>query len=392
MSDNPVFESHHVIEQEAFRRSALLQALSKQGLFDLNSPRNLLNLPDDPALAKQLGISPHPGGPLGEYSRGVRGQLAELENSADGKSAMRGDRAAAQRVALQVQELSDTLKTGMINGDLHSNTPQGMTRERANEGIKRFFGNLDDYKQIHATQIAEVGKMGPAETQWAGVTRSEARVNTALDAIEQPGVKAIKGDAAAGKQSLGTAIAEANQAKRLPLSEALELRLRGGFPKEMPPTVLRPPVVPKTGGTVVEGGAIPDVESPRGSTPGQGRAMRVVGAAGVALMAYDFVTTGHRVLELRTQGNEVAAQSAQTHFIGRNAGGLIGGIGAGFAYGAIVGSETGPGAIITGVIGAGIGAYLGERWAAQKDIDRVYNQTDGDLNTWSRNPTDPKGE
>lgn len=392
MPDTPVFQSHHVIEQAAYERSRLLQALSRQGMFDLHGPRNLLNLPADQALAAKLGLSPHPGGPLGEYSEGVRLKLVRLEQSADGQAALRGDKAAALRVAGQVGELTDTLKTGLINGDLHSNTPQGMTRERANEGIKRFFGNLDDYKQTHAMQIAEVGKMGPVETQWAGVTRSEAKVTAVLDAIEQPGMKAVKGDAVAGKQSLGTAIADANKANRLPVSEAFEVRLRASFPKEMPPTLFRPPAMPRSGGPVVEGGAIPDVERPRGATAGQGRAARVVGAAGVALMAYDFVTTGHRVVELRAQGNETAAQSAQTHFIGRNAGGLIGGIGAGFVYGAIAGSETGPGALITGVIGAGVGAYLGERWAAQKDIERVYTQNDRSGNTWSRDPTDPKGE
>lgn len=80
MAETPVFQGHHVIEQEAFARSRLLQELSRQGLFDLHAPRNLLNLPADRALAAQLGLSPHPGGPLSEYSSGVREQLAELQN------------------------------------------------------------------------------------------------------------------------------------------------------------------------------------------------------------------------------------------------------------------------------------------------------------------------
>ena len=65
MGDTPAFQGHHVIEQEAYRQSRLLRELSAQGLFDLDGPRNMLNLPQDRALAARLGLSPHPGGPLG---------------------------------------------------------------------------------------------------------------------------------------------------------------------------------------------------------------------------------------------------------------------------------------------------------------------------------------
>lgn len=385
MTDTPVFQGHHVIEQGAYARSRLLQALSQQGLFDLHGPRNLLNLPADEALAARLGLSPHPGGPLGGYSEGLQLQLRQLQQSPDGQATLRGDRAAAERMAVRVGELTDTLKTGLVNGDLVSNTPQGMTREQANRQVREFFGNLDEYRQTHSTQIAEIGRMPAQEARWAGVTRSEGNVTAALDAIEQPGAKPVAGDVAAGRQSLGTAIAQANEAGRLPLSEPIEVRLRAAFPAEMPPTLARPPALPEVRGPLPEGGTPPET-----GTPGSSRAVRVVGAAGVALMAYDFVTTGHRVLELRAEGNEAAAASAQTHWVGRNAGGVIGGIGAGFLYGAVAGSETGPGALVTGLIGAGVGAYLGERWADQRDVDRVFTQTDRNGNDWSRNPADPQ--
>jgi hypothetical protein len=386
MADTPVFQGHHLIEQAAFARSELLQALSEQGLFDLHGPRNILNLPADQALATRLGVSPHPGGPLGGYSEGVRLQLQRLQESVDGQAALDGDRAAAQRMAVRVGELTDTLKTGLVNGDLVSNTPQGMTREQANRQVREFFGNLDEYRQTHATQIAEIGRMPAQEARWAGVTRSQGNVTAALDAIEQPGAKPVAGDLAAGRQSLGTAIAQANEAGRLPVSEPLELRLRAAFPTETPPTLVRPPALPEVRGPLLEGGAAPE-----GVAPGSSRAVRVVGAAGVALMAYDFVDTGHRMMTLRADGNEAAAASAQTHWVGRNACGVLGGIGAGFLYGAVAGSETGPGALVTGLIGAGVGAYLGERWADQKDVERVFTQTDRNGNAWTRNPEDPQG-
>lgn len=391
MAETPVFQGHHVIEQDAYRQSRLLRELSKQDLFDLHAPRNLLNLPADRALAAQLDLSPHPGGPLGEYSRGVREQLAELEQTPDGRAALRGDRAAAERVATRVGELTDTLKTGLVNGDLHSNTPQGMTREQTNARIREFFGDIDGYRQTHATQIAEIGRMPAQEARWVGVTRSEGNVAATLDAIEQPGVKPVAGDPAAGRQSLGTAVAQANEAGRLPLSEPMEVRLRATFPQEMPPTLVRAPAMPEARGTLMEGGTMPDVDTPRSGAPGSGRALRVVGAAGVALMAYDFVSTGHRVLELRAQGNDAAAEAAGTRFVGRNAGGLLVGFGAGFAYGAATGSWTGPGALVSGVIGGGVGAYLGDKWADQKQLEQIYTQTDVNGNAWTRDPADPQG-
>ena len=386
MADTPVFQGHHVIEQDAFTRSRLLQELSRQGLFDVDAARNMLNLPADRALATRLGVSSHPGGPLGDYSNGVRQQLNELQATPDGQAALRGDRAAAERVSVRVGELTDTLKTGLVNGDLVTNTPQGMTREQANTQIRNFFGDVDGYRQSHAGQVADIGRMAEQEARWAAVTRSEGNVTAALDAIEQPGVKPVAGDPAAGRQSLGAAVAQANEAGRLPVSEPLELRLRATFPQEMPPTLARPSVIPEAPGTVVEGGT-----REAAVAPGSSRAVRVVGAAGVALMAYDFVATGHRVLELRADGNAAAAASAETHFIGRNVGGVMGGIGAGFLYGAAAGSETGPGAIVTGLVGAGVGAYLGERWAQQRDVERVFTQTDRNGNDWTRNPEDPQG-
>lgn len=385
MADTPAFQGHHVIEQAAYARSPLLRALSEQGLFDLHGPRNILNLPADQTLAARLGLSPHPGGPLNGYSDGLDLQLRRLQQTPDGQATLRGDRAAAERMALRVGELTDTLKVGLVNGDLVSNTPQGMTPEQANARIRTFFGDVDGYRQNHAGQIAELRTMQPSEARWAAITQSERNVGLALDAIQQPGSSTLS-ERWGGRPSLGMAVAEANQAGRLPISDPLAVRLQAAFPREMPPTFVRAPALPEAG-ALPEGGAVRE----SGTAPGGGRAMRVAGAAGVALMAYDFVTTGHRVVELRAQGNEAAAASAETHFVGRNVGGVIGGVGAGFLYGAAVGSETGPGALVTGLIGAGVGAYLGERWADQQDVARVFTQTDRNGNDWSRDPADPNG-
>ena len=88
MSDTPIFQGHHIIEQQAFRDSPLLRKLSSFGLFDLDDPRNMLNLPADRALAAQLGVSPHRGGPFGGYSTGLRDALDDLADTVDGQAVL----------------------------------------------------------------------------------------------------------------------------------------------------------------------------------------------------------------------------------------------------------------------------------------------------------------
>ncbi len=392
MSDTPVFQGHHVIEQAAYGRSELLQVLSERGLFELHGPRNILNLPADKALAAQMGLSPHPGGPLGAYTDELAAALERLEISPDGQATLLGDEAAAQRIAARVNGLTATLKVGLVNGDLVSNTPQGMTPEQANARIRAFHGDLPGYQQRHAAQISELGRMTSAEAQWAGVTKSEGNVTLALDAIDQPGSSTLS-DRWGGRQSLGTAIADANQAGRLPLTEPTGARLRLAFAHEMPPVLARPPAVPRMPGVPGEGGIVAGegLAAEAAGVRGQISGARVLGAAGVALMAYDFTVTGHRVVQLHTQGNDTGAASAATHFVGRNAGGIAGGFLLGAGYGAATGSWTGPGALATGLVGGVAGAYLGERWAEKRDIDRVYTQPDRSGNEWTRNPEDPQG-
>ncbi|WP_372156855.1 XVIPCD domain-containing protein [Xanthomonas campestris pv. fici] len=391
MADTPVFQGHHVIEQSAFSESRLLQSLSRSGLFDLHGARNILNLPADKALAAKMGLSPHPGGPLGAYSEELANRLERLELSPDGQATLRGDQAAAQRIAARVNGLTDTLKVGLVNGDLVSNTPQGMTPQQANAKIRAFHGDLAAYQQSHAGQIADVGKMAAAEARWAGVTRSEGNVQLALDAIDQPGSSTLS-DRWGGRPSLGTAIADANQAGRLPLTESVETRLRLAFAQDMPPVLARPPAGPRLLGAPGEGGIVAGEGLAAEAAGARGlSAARVAGAAGVALMAYDFTVTGHRVVQLHTQGNDTGAASAATHFVGRNAGGIAGGFLLGAGYGAATGSWTGPGALVTGLAGGLVGGYLGERWAEKQDINRIYTQPDRSGNEWTRNPEDPQG-
>lgn len=119
--------------------------------------------------------------------------------------------------------------------------------------------------------------------------------------------------------------------------------------------------------------------------------MKAAGVAGVALLAHDFATSGHKWVELNAQGNAAGADSTAAHFMGRNVGGAVGGFIAGAGVGFATGSWTGPGALATGIGGGAVGAYLGERWADQKDIERIYTQVDPMGRTWTRDPADAEG-
>ncbi|MBH1841112.1 hypothetical protein I5W21_15825 [Stenotrophomonas maltophilia] len=145
---------------------------------------------------------------------------------------------------------------------------------------------------------------------------------------------------------------------------------------------------PPHAATVAE--AVADV-APHGMHAGINPAIKVAGVAGVALLAHDFATSGHKWIELNSQGNAAGADSTAAHFVGRNVGGAVGGFLGGAGVGLASGSWTGPGAIATGIGGGVLGAYLGERWAEQKDIERVYSQVDPMGRTWTRDAADPNG-
>ncbi|OCK45286.1 hypothetical protein BA766_19195 [Stenotrophomonas maltophilia] len=136
--------------------------------------------------------------------------------------------------------------------------------------------------------------------------------------------------------------------------------------------------------------AVADV-APHGMHAGINPAIKVAGVTGVALLAHDFATSGHKWIELNSQGNAAGADSTAAHFVGRNVGGAVGGFLGGAGVGLASGSWTGPGAIATGIGGGVLGAYLGERWAEQKDVERVYSQVDPMGRTWTRDPADPNG-
>ncbi|NYB77423.1 MAG: AHH domain-containing protein, partial [Stenotrophomonas maltophilia] len=304
MADTPVFQGHHLIEQNAFEQSQLLKSLARSGHFTLHGSDNILNLPANPALATRLGISPHSGGPLSAYSDQLKFVLDDLAETYDGRALLAKDSApdvraaAAERMAARIQNLEFTLRAGILNGDLVTNTPENMTPAEANARIRTFFADLDGYQRTHAAQIAELKTLNPTELRWRGVTHSEANVTAALDAIDQSGNSTLS-ERWGGRASLGTAIQEANQGGRLPLSEHTAARVRTAFNPEMPLTIMRPgpaTTAPELAGSAGRAGAA-EGAAEAAAARGQITGARVLGAAGVAALAVDFAITGHRVAE-----------------------------------------------------------------------------------------------
>lgn len=164
-----------------------------------------------------------------------------------------------------------------------------------------------------------------------------------------------------------------------------------GAPRGPPVAAAEPPPLPGAKGAAGAAEGAAEAMMPKGLSPSGKLMLKGAGAAGIALMAYDFASTGNKVIELRSQGNVTGAESAATHFVGRSAGGIAGGFLAGAGYGLLVGSETGPGAIVTGLVGGVVGAYAGEKWAESRDNKKIYEQTDVNGNVWKRDPADASG-
>ncbi len=189
--------------------------------------------------------------------------------------------AAAERMAARIQNLEFTLRAGILNGDLVTNTPENMTPAEANARIRTFFADLDGYQRTHAAQIAELKTLNPTELRWRGVTHSEANVTAALDAIDQSGNSTLS-ERWGGRASLGTAIQEANQGGRLPLSEHTAARVRTAFNPEMPLTIVRPgpaTTAPELAGSAGRAGAA-EGAAEAAAARGQITGARVLGGRG----------------------------------------------------------------------------------------------------------------
>jgi len=134
-------QDHHSIEQQTLKNSPLLAELQKAGKFDIHSLESRVFLPANPRLADLLGVTPHSGGPLSAYQARMLDRLNRIQMAFDGQASLEEDLAAMDRVVRRVEQLRGTVKVGLINGDLSTNTPVGSPPELTNQKV-RFSRNI----------------------------------------------------------------------------------------------------------------------------------------------------------------------------------------------------------------------------------------------------------
>ena len=311
-NNRPLFQSHHALEQQVFTNDPLLEALVDSGRFDKDAASNLINLPRDKALAHALGVSPHSGGPLGDYKNGTLQALRDLASTKDGKAALNGDEGALDQMALKVQRLSDTAQVALVNGHLHTNAGLNQTREQARALTNAFFDDPAAYASQNAAQLEAHGQAAPNARQWAVVTQTEGRIVSTLQHVQVSGQPLTRGGSPdLQRHGLAQAISDAYHGGRLTLSPGGVAMVENTLGEEAARTLR----VPRGQRGEVSMQLLMGEASARGLTR----------AGGLLTTGADAVVTARTASALMEQGNTTAAQSQIDHAVARNAGGWVGG-------------------------------------------------------------------
>lgn len=365
--NGPHFQDHHAIEQRTLARSPLLRMLADTGHFDIHAPENRIFLPADPAFAQSLGITPHSGGPIADYQIGLLQRLRRLEQTPDGMAAFNGDAAAQARISGRVEALRDTVRVGLINGDLYTNAPYGLKPDDIRPQIQSFFFNEARYSQLSAPQLQQLRSFTPIDSGWAGVTHSERRVVTTLRHIQSsPNPLTRGGGAELQRQGLSEAISGAYHGGRLSISSEGVLIVENALGKE----AADPLRVPQG----QRGFATTSILLGEASTS------QLIRSGGLLASGADAVITARRTSQLLEEGNGTAAQSELTHALARNGGGWIGGM----ATASLIGTSSFvPAAIVAG--DALLMSKAFDKGADLLDNRAIYQQTDKADVTWQFN-------
>lgn len=354
----PVFQDHHAIEQQTLERSQLLKALSDKGHFNIHAPENRIFLPANSGFAQTLGVTPHSGGPIADYQIGLQRRLRRLELSPDGAAAIAGDSDALTRVSTRVETLRDTVRVGLINGDLHTNAPLGLRADDIRPGVQNFFHNEATYGQVHAAQLQGLKGYAAVDNGWAVVTHTEGRVLSTLQHIQNVPNPLTRGGAdELQRHGLAQAISNAHSNGRLTVSTNGIAVVENTLGEE----AARPLRVPRG----QSGAASMEV------LLGNASASTLVRSGGLLATGADAALTARRSAELLEQGNATAAQSEVTHALARNAGGWAGGASTAAALG---GTGFVPAALVVG--DALLMSKAFDKGADLLDNRAIYHQTD----------------
>lgn len=112
-----LFEPFRIIPKQ-LESHPLIELLSARDRFDFESAQNTLMLPVRQALADKLRLSVYSDNPLPSYLEGVENQLNKRWHSEDGIAAQNGDPLALDRISDDLLLLTDTIRAGLVNGDV----------------------------------------------------------------------------------------------------------------------------------------------------------------------------------------------------------------------------------------------------------------------------------
>uniref|UniRef100_UPI003CCEB885 hypothetical protein n=1 Tax=Xanthomonas vesicatoria TaxID=56460 RepID=UPI003CCEB885 len=369
MAGKPLFQQHHGVDQKSFEIDPLLQVLVDNGRLNKDAATNLINLPNDKALARAIGVTPHTGRHIKEYSLGMKDALEDLASTKDGQAILlqKPDPDALDRVALKVQRLSDTVQVALINGDLRTNKALGQTIDQTRALTRAFFGGPDSYAAQNATQLDAHAQASANARQWGGVTHNEGRIVSTLQHFHSAGQPLLAGgNLDLQRHGLSQAIADAYHNGRLTMSPGGVAVVENTLGEE----AARPLRVPRG----QSGAASMEV------LLGNASARTLVRSGGLLATGADAVLTARRSAELLEQGNAIAAQSEVTHALARNVGGWAGGASTAAAIG---GSGFVPAALVVG--DALLMSKAFDKGADLLDNRAIYHQTDKEDVEWNFN-------
>ncbi len=360
-------QDHHAIEQQTLRHSPLLAKLQEAGRFNIHAQENRLFLPANPAYADAMGITPHSGGPLGEYQNGMIRRLNEIQRTRDGKAALLNDSDALDRVMARVEALRDTIKVGLINGDLNTNTPLGSTPAITNKRIRDFFDGVPEYHQTHIAQIQALKGLTGVDLGWVAVTHSESGIVTTLNRIEYDAKPLTRGgNIELQRSGLSLAISNAHHGGRVVLTEPGIQTVERVLGEDAAYRIRAP--------GMQQGQVTIDLLLGEASTS------QLIRSGGLLASGADAVITARRTSQLLEEGNGTAAQSELTHALARNGGGWIGGM----ATASVIGTSSFvPAAIVAG--DALLMSKAFDKGADLLDNRAIYRQSDKAGVTWQFN-------
>lgn len=142
---------------------------------------------------------------------------------------------------------------------------------------------------------------------------------------------------------------------------------------------------------VVEG-ITPNIQEARGIDhtirvrPNMVRGAVIGGAAATVVEA---ASEGTKIADLYARNNQTGAEATLLDFGARSVGGWTGAA-VGAKVGTLLGIESGPGAIVTGIIGGGLGAWGGSEIVDWIEKYQINNQADSTGRIWTFDPAHPE--